>query len=315
LTIAVERPGQSVVSPRPPAIQPGALVSRLRGDGAERPLVDPGFAGGLRDWLEDSVAQMVPDAPGESWPVRIGKQDVHDALACEGHAMPRRDSRIVSFELARGVLVDALFRQWVTVGVIEDPWRDALDAAGLSDPAVCRFVESMGVVARRRLEHEVAEHTTTICSSWPVMNESWLARTQERMEVHLAGGAIVLSGSVDLGLGAPSAGRSSVCLVELKSGARRIEHRADLHFYGLLETMRSGAPPFRVATYYSSTGELDVEQVSEDLLVASLQRLLVAARRVCRLAAGADLSGSADSHCASRSEMSPCGAAQARVVS
>ena len=135
---------------------------------------------------------------------------------------------------------------------------------------------------------EVAEHAANIVERWPVPSPAWLPRTQERLEVPLCGGRVVLAGVVDLVLGSPAQDRASVCLVELKSGARRIEHRGDLHFYALLEALRSGAPPFRIATYYSGTGELDAEPVDEDTLVGALARVLDGAIRLCRLAAGAE---------------------------
>jgi hypothetical protein len=133
----------------------------------------------------------------------------------------------------------------------------------------------------------VAAQAAGIASHWPVPSPAWLGRTQERVEVPLCGGRVVLAGVVDLVLGGPAHERSSVCVVELKSGRRRVEHRGDLHFYGLLETLRSGAPPFRIATYYSATGELDVEPVGEDALVGALQRVLAGTIRLCRLASGA----------------------------
>jgi len=113
-----------------------------------------------------------------------------------------------------------------------------------------------------------------------VPSPAWLARTQDRITVPLAGGQVLLSGVVDLAFGGPAHDQASVCLVEIKSGTRRIEHHADLHFYALLETLRAGAPPFRVATYYTATGELDVEAIGEDVLVAATTRWM------CRLAAG-----------------------------
>ena len=75
-------------------------------------------------------------------------------------------------------------------------------------------------------------------------------------------------------------------MVEVKSGTRRVEHRADLHFYALLEALRSPAPPFVVATYYSRTGELDVDPVTDELLVAAARRTAVGARQLVDLARG-----------------------------
>ena len=272
-------------------IEGDGLLRRLRGDGVPRPEVDPGLAGGLRDWLEDGLAAAVGSLPSEVETVRVNKESLSQVLLCEAHLVARRRApRVVTVELARGSLVDALFRQWVTTGLVEDPWADALaalEADGDGD-GVVSFVAGLPATQRSRMMAEVAEHGADIVARWPALSPAWLPRTQERLEVPLCGGRVVLAGVVDLVLGTPAQDRASVCLVELKSGTRRIEHRGDLHFYALLEALRSGAPPFRIATYYSATGELDAERVDEDTLVHALARVLDGALRLCRLAAGAE---------------------------
>jgi hypothetical protein len=166
---------------------------------------------------------------------------------------------------------------------------------------------------QRRLRAEVAEHAAHITERWPVPSSSWLPRTQERLEVPLCGGRVVLAGVVDLVLGSPAQDRASVCLVELKSGARRIEHRPDLHFYALLEALRSGAPPFRIATYYSGTGELDAEPVGEDTLVGALSRALDGAMRLCRVSAGLEPERRPNHLCAWCVGLPGCGPGQQRA--
>jgi hypothetical protein len=278
-----------------------SLMARLRGEAWRRPAVDPGLAGGLRDWLEDGLSEaagaLAPGAPS----LRVTKAAVHQVLSCELHAAGGRGaSRPLTWELVRGSLVDALFRQWITTGALDDPLADAaaaLDVAG--DPhGVLGYLDGLGPRRRGRLAGELALHAGRIAADWPVPAASWLGRTQERLAVPLAGGRVVLSGVVDLVLGAPSGGRASVCIVEVSSGRRRLEDRDDLHFYALLETLRSGAPPFRAATYYSATGELDVEPVGRDVLVGALERVLAAARALCRLAAGGAPRTGADPRCA-----------------
>ena len=272
-------------------MEPDGLLRRLRGDGLPRPLVDAGLAGGLRDWLEDGLVEAVASLPVDVDLVRVNKESLSQVLVCEAHLVARRGApRVVTVDLARGSLVDALFRQWVTTGVVDDPWNDAvaaLEVEGDRD-AIVAFVARLPAATRRRMMAVVAEHAATIAERWPGLSPTWLPRTQERLEVPLCGGRIVLAGVVDLVLGRPARDRASVCLVELKSGTRRLEHRGDLHFYALLEALRSGAPPFRVATYYSGTGELDAERVDEDTLVSALWRALDGVTRLCRLAAGAE---------------------------
>jgi hypothetical protein len=267
------------------------LLRRLRGDGAPRLEADPGLAGGLRDWLEDGLSEAVRALRADAEVVRVNKESLSQVLLCEAHMVARRSApRVVTVDLARGSLVDALFRQWVTIGVVDDAWDDALAALEVDGDrdGIVAFVAGLPAGLRRRMRTEVVQHAATIASGWPVPSPAWLPRTQERLEVPLCGGRVVLAGVVDLVLGSPAQQRASVCLVELKSGGRRIEHRGDLHFYALLEALRSGAPPFRIATYYSGTGELDAEPVGEDTLVSALSRALDGAIRLCRVAAGAE---------------------------
>jgi len=272
-----------------PAADPAGLLGRLRGDGHRRPEVDPGLAGGLREWLEDELAGAIAALPAHLPPLRITKADLVQVTMCEASAAARRaPAPTLTVELVRGVLVDMVFRQWVTTGQLGDPVRDALAGIQASgDPdGVASFVAALSATERRQLGAEVKAHAAVVAATWPPLSPAWLPRTQERLLVPLGGGRVVLSGVADLVLGAPAAERATVGIVEVKSGERRVEHRADLHFVALLETVRSGAPPFRVATYYTQTGELDVESVTEELLIGALQRVLAAARRLCRLAAG-----------------------------
>ena len=62
----------------------------------------------------------------------------------------------------------------------------------------------------------------------------------------------------------------------------------------LIETLRSSVPPFAVATYFSRTGEIDVEPVDRELLVAAAKRCVAGARRLL----GGDLPGGDAAWCA-----------------
>jgi hypothetical protein len=203
----------------------------------------------------------------------------------------------------------------VTVGTVGEPWTDALDAldaAGDRD-GVAAFARGLDGGRRSELAQHVATHTARLAADWGAAAPSWLARTQERIEVPLCGGRIVMSGVLDLVLGSPAHEHATVCVVELKSGPRRIEHRGDLHFYTLLETLRSGSPPFRMATYYSATGELDPEPVDENALLSALRRTLEGVTRLCRLASGAEPARTPNALCAWCAGLPSCRPGQARV--
>jgi hypothetical protein len=298
------------------------LFGRLRGQGAVRPVVDPGLAGGLRDWLEDGLAEAASDGTGPlpggggEGPVRVTKESLTRVLLCEAHLVARRAApRAVSVELARGSLVDALFRKWVTTGRLDDPWSDALGAVrvGGDGDDIAGFVDALDREHSEALAEEIAAHAAGIVARWPVPSPSWFPRTQERVVVPLVGGRVLLSGVVDLAFGGPAGERASVCVVEIKSGRRRLDHRGDLHFYAFLETLRSGAPPFRIATYYTRTGELDVEPVTDDILVGALERVLAGAVRLCRLAAGTEPARSPNALCAWCGDLPRCDPGQTRA--
>jgi hypothetical protein len=114
----------TATAPWPPvAVAP--VLDRLRAPGQRRPAVDPGLAGGLREWLEDALAGPVGAVPDDVADLRVRKDALTQVLMCEGHfAASRLAPRVVTAELARGSLVDALFRQWVTVGQVDVPMAD-----------------------------------------------------------------------------------------------------------------------------------------------------------------------------------------------
>lgn len=290
------------------------LVQRLRGNESDRRPVDPGLAGGLREWLEDHLS-VAAGPLDPSAVVRVTKDTLTQVLVCEAHLVASRAAgRELTVELARGKLVDALFRQWVTCGSSADPFDDALHALAVSgDLEVADFVGALPEGGRDELESEVVSQAERITKQWPAINGSWMPRTQERLNAPVCGGRVVLSGVVDLVLGVPASERSSICIVEVKSGRRRLEHRADLHFYSLLETLRSGAPPFCAATYYAGKGELDVEPIGEEVLVAALQRVLTGAERLCRIAAGAEPVSTPNPLCAWCAGLSSCLPGQERA--
>jgi hypothetical protein len=57
-----------------------------------------------------------------------------------------------------------------------------------------------------------------------------------------------------------------------------------LHYLALLETLRNGTPPFRVALLHSSTGRYGVEDIREEHLNVIVSRL---AQRMSEMSRGA----------------------------
>jgi hypothetical protein len=240
------------------------VLALLRGDSATRPRFDPGLAGGLRAWLEDAAYDVVAARGEYAPPLFLGPRQLlgsHDEQRDEkGAATDRPD-------LSR--LVHTLLRQLVHTGEIHDPLADALDALRASgdEADVCR-VESLAPAARTALAETLALHTRNLGALVPRFAPGWMPRTNDRVAIPLAGGRIVLHGMFDLVVGLPQPGTASLCALGLSTGGPWAVARRSLHYLSLLETLRSGTPPFRLALLESASGRYGVEDVREEHLRA-----------------------------------------------
>ncbi|MFZ0666776.1 MAG: hypothetical protein WAM97_13570 [Acidimicrobiales bacterium] len=259
-----------------------SLVEKLRGVGVSRPTVDPELAGGLRDWLEDSLADPASRLREAGPPIRVGKRALREWANGEVTDRSLRNPDDV-LERASAHLVGRLFRQWVSVGCFENPMSDAMAAlaTGGDQAGILETIKRMEAPVRAELEERVSRHASCIAASWPPLNPSWLPRTRERLTVPLCGGRIVLAGVVDLAIGPQASRNATVCLVDIDSSDGPTSIGPHLDFYALLETLRSGAAPSRVATFSTRTGELSVRTVDEHLLVSSLLLTIRIVSRIC----------------------------------
>jgi hypothetical protein len=312
-----------------------ALLERLRVTGRPRPKVDPEFVLRLRRHLDAELATGstgeghgdVDGAPGQGAgagpgvgpvagsragapgpggtlsrpsPLVVTKDRLTRVLACEAHYVATEfGERTPTPAMACGAMIDVLFRQLVCVGSIGDPMADGLAALSVDDHqrGLLSWIEQLPPRDREGLRAEVERQAEGLQLRWPALEPGWLPRTHEAIRAQLAGGSVELSARVDLVIGRPAEDEASVAVVEIKSGARRPGHRVDLHFYALVEAVRSWAPPFVVATYYTRTGELDVDPVTDELLVEAARRTLIGARALRRVADGIEPVRSAGTLC------------------
>lgn len=270
-----------LVAPRPllrPALQGDAAADRgtggevlalLRGDAAARPRFDPGLAGGLRAWLEDAAYDVVAARGEHAPPLFLGPRQL---LGSPDERRNDDDTATGQFLLSR--LVHTLLRQLVHAGEVNDPLADALDglrAAGADTAA--RQVESLPEAARATLAETLAVHARNLTSLVPRFAPGWMPRTDDRVAIPLGGGRVVLHGVFDLVVGLPRARTASLSALGLSTGGPWASERRSLHYLSLLETLRSGTPPFRLALLESATGRYGVEDVREEHLRAVASHL------------------------------------------
>jgi hypothetical protein len=244
------------------------LLALLRGEAAARPRFDPELAGGLRAWLEDAAYGVVAARGEQAPPLFLGPRQLLGSPAGEHDTHGLSDERILS------LLVHALFRQLVHGEVFDDPLGDALDAlrAGGDETAV-HHIESLSGAARAALAAKVAWHAGSLRQIVPRFAAGWVPRTDDRVAIPLGGGRVVLSGSFDLLVGLPRPGTASLCALGLSCGGPWAQGRRLLHYLALLETLRSGTPPFRLALLETASGRYGVEDVREEHLRAIASHL------------------------------------------
>jgi hypothetical protein len=134
-------------------------------------------------------------------------------------------------------------------------------------------VEALPAAERSALRGSLATHLAHLADLTPRFASTWLPRTNDRVAIPLAGGRVVLHGVFDLLVGAPMPGTASLCAVGLTTGAPWERARRSLHYLALLETLRSGTPPFRMALLQSATGRYGVEDVLEEHLRAMVSHV------------------------------------------
>jgi hypothetical protein len=283
----------------PPPVRPAsppdraggaAVLALLRGDTAARPQFEPGLSGGLRAWLEDAAYEVVAARGEQAPPLHLGPRRLLGSSAAP-HDHVQSDDDALSQGRILSRVVHALFRQLVNGrlvddGEVADPLGDALEALGAGGPdPVVDHIESLSPPALAALSETVAAHAAHLRDMVPRFAPGWMPRTGDRVAIPLAGGRVVLHGVFDLLVGLPQPGTASLCALGLSTSGPWAHERRSLHYLALLETLRSGTPPFRLALLESASGRYGVEDVREEHLraIASHLTAWLARRTGCRV--------------------------------
>jgi len=252
---------------------PLTIVEALRGHRETRPARDTAGAEDRRERLEVAVADLLagdgldrPLVVRSSAPARPGVATIAE----------RAPGRL------RGLLLGQLLRLLCVGAVVDDPLEWALAAWRAERPAgdLVDYVDDLAPDDRARLATDVAAHFVTLRRQLGDVGR-WPARTNARACVHLGGGRVIVRDTIDLVLGSVHDDPASTALLDLTTAALGEASERALRFHALVETLRAGVVPLRVAAFSSATGELWVRDVDAELLdVATLE--LVDALRAAR---------------------------------
>ena len=192
------------------------------------------------------VQYLLPDSFAWS-PAVAGGQVAHRAVQLlvnwRGDPVP---AEVVEEAIARLAGADSSIGAWIA-GLSE---ADLADLRGFAIDRLIKFQECFPPLDPR------AAPTVESAVRWPAV------------------GPIILSGKVDLVIGRPAGAESRKVIIDLKTGWASPQHREDLRFYALVETLRTQIPPRKVASFYLDAGEAVVEDVTEGVLLATTRRTL-----------------------------------------
>jgi hypothetical protein len=288
---------------RGPVLNPAQqrVVDDLLALGAPRPVFAEGLDLALLTALEDGLALVArrielsagqpPHAP-QPPQLHVNKGALSQVLACEAYHQAEAAVPFAwSVATARGVVAHKAIELAVFAPEGTPPLQlvdDVIEriAETGDDRSPRDFLRSATPVDIAELRATASQVVTAFEASFPPLDKAWRPRLEAPCRVELCGGTIVLRAKVDLALGRAVGNEARVLIVDVKTGRSWPGHLDDLRFYALCETLRSGVPPFRIATYYLDTGRWQAEDIAADVLESAVRRVVAGAARLAELRFG-----------------------------
>lgn len=234
---------------------------------------DQAFISSLRHDVDEAFAEFRERL--DTTTLFMSKHRVTSVLGCEvQHLLPD------DFSWSPAVAGGQVAHRAIQLGI---NWRGDPVPADLVDEAISRlcdddsslgnWIESLGEGDRADLVGFAVDKVIKFQECFPPLDPRAAPTTESSIRWPLDG-PIVLSGKVDLQIGRPAGAESRKVIIDLKTGWVAPRHREDLRFYALVETLRTGVPPRKIASFYLDAGEPVVEDVTERLLLTASRRLL-----------------------------------------
>lgn len=261
----------------------------LRGAGTGRPTFPADLGARLRERLEEGLADVeerLVAARGDDAELVVTKRDLAQVHQCERLHV----AGIGTFEwsplAARGSVVHKALELSMGMPNAVPPGElveRAIERLSEQERGVAAFLAVADPVEQAELRVAATDMVTKFADEFPPLRAAWRPRVESALSTSLCGGRVLLKGRVDLAVGRATGTTAGVLIVDFKTGRPVPAHIDDLRFYALLETLRVGVPPFRVASWYLDSGQSHAEDVTEDLLLAAARRVVDGVRTLLEL--------------------------------
>jgi len=260
-----------------------AINEDLLDRNGERPAPDAGLAQRLRDRAVEVLEAASAAVPPEDQ-LSVKKHDLAWAHTCTGYLKARK-SEPFRWTLAnvRGKVTHRALEAVVLSRQQRPPIETAeaaidylIEASTEADDAGA-FLRDLAPGQRQDLVRDTNDFLLKFLADWPPIERHWLPRVESPVKVQI--GQVVLRASVDLALGPPE----RTFIVDFKTGREHDDDRDEARYYALVQTLRFGAAPYRVATYYLDSGGYSFDDVDEALLEETLAWVAEGVRRIAAL--------------------------------
>ena len=274
-----------------PALNPAQqeLLDALGAAAGERPSFDSGLRHELRAALEDGLRDVVDELVEGDDAVFVSKHGLASVHGCEARWMAEEEQPFEwTVASARGSVAHKAIELSVHLRGEPTPVElvdESLARLEEGTDSLARFLQGCTEVDRAELRSEAADRVTKFIECWPPLQRSWRPVTESRLRAELLDQRVVLQGKVDLSLGQARGTTAGKVIVDLKTGGFSPAHHDDLRFYALVETIRLGTPPRRVASYYLDAGALRPEDVTVGVLQAAVRRTVDGVTKMLELRA------------------------------
>ena len=256
------------------------VVALLGANLAERPVFEASLRTELKTAVEQGIAPLVERANKIGDTIWVSKHALGQVMGCERKYLADKEAQFEwSVPLARGSVSHKAIElsvHWRRGPEEPEPLAlvdEALRRLTESDKGLGHWLRTISEAERAELRAESNDRVVKFLECFPPLEPEWRPATESRLQYDVHD-QFVFSGKVDLILGRSVGTRAGKVLIDLKTGGFSLRHREDLRFYALIETIRLGTPPRRIATYYLDQGSLAPEDVTEEVLWAAAARLI-----------------------------------------
>jgi hypothetical protein len=251
------------------------------------------LAADLHARIEDALRphQPLPADEDEGDRLMVRKNDITTVLDCEARWLASEwdgwsVDKLVGIVVHRAIEQHSLARAEVTpldrIEMVLN-WMTEND----SPRNVAEFLKALNPMDRGDLMSEANNGFLAFIQHWPPLSRKWAPRAETSIYYDkLLDGAITLVSKRDLALGFADGMSARTIIVDVKTGRLHNAHAAELRYYALVETLQIGVPPFRVASYYTTTGNVTPQDITEDILFQTADKLTDVIKTMWELRAG-----------------------------